>query len=103
MTASRDLAARVEALLDAEASMTPGPWRAGSFETFNIFVPCDDALAPELGRVLLRMNVHFPFVDDAAGIATLRNDAAPLVRDLLAALREAEAKIARLREKGGAP
>lgn len=52
----------------AEAA-TPGPWRAGAVDTWHVFAPSThaDAMGPE--RVLLRMNMHFPFVADAAHIA----------------------------------
>lgn len=55
------------------AKMTPGPYRQGAVEKYNVFCPCEDALAPELGRVLLAMNPHFPYVDDAAGLVAEHN------------------------------
>ena len=57
---------------------TPGPWRVGSVDKHQVFVPCADCLGPE--RVLLNMNYHFPYDDDARLIA-----AAP---EVLAALKQ---------------
>ncbi len=62
-----------EQLAEAEAidkARTPGLWRQGSVEKYNVFCDCDDpdVLAPALGRVLLRMNTYFPHERDAAAI-----------------------------------
>lgn len=50
---------------------TPGEWRQGAVEKYNVFCSADDpdVLAPGLGRVLLGMNTHFPYEADAAFIA----------------------------------
>lgn len=62
-------------------AMTPGPYRQGNFERFNVFVPFE-GMSTE--RVLLRMNQHFPCDSDAKAIAALANHA-----DVLVALVEA--------------
>jgi hypothetical protein len=68
---------KLEALARAA---TPGPWREGQVEVWNVFVPGHGSLGPE--RVLLRMNQHFEkFRDDATFIAAANPD---VVLDLLA-------------------
>ena len=52
----------------AEAA-TPGPWREGSVETYNVFVECRDPECLGTERVLLKMNTHFDHRTDAAFIA----------------------------------
>lgn len=61
--------------LELLAKATPAPWREGTVERFHVFAPNThpEAMGPE--RVLLRMNEHFPHVDDARLIAALRNAA----------------------------
>lgn len=48
---------------------TPGEWRHGEYERYNVFVnvPRGEWLGHE--RVLLRMNTHFEYIEDAAFIA----------------------------------
>lgn len=60
---------KLKALRAAAEKATPGWRRVGHVEDFHVFIECSDAWAPELGRVLLRMNTNFPYVDDAAYIA----------------------------------
>lgn len=93
----------LDAVERAERAMTPGEWRHGSVERHHIFCGEGDQslLCPEAGRVLLRMNEHFPHDRDAAGIVALRNAAPALiaeVRALRAAAEEREADMhARIR------
>lgn len=86
----------LDAVERAERAMTPGPWRHGSVERHHVFCSEGDRslLCPEAGRVLLRMNEHFPHDSDAAGIVALRN-AAPA---LIAEVRALRAKLAEVRE-----
>ena len=85
----------LDAVERAERAMTPGPWRHGSVERHHVFCSEGDRslLCPEAGRVLLRMNEHFPHDSDAAGIVALRN-AAPA---LIAEVRALRAEVERLR------
>lgn len=70
---------------------TPGPWRAGVVDTDRVFVPYAGALeGPNGERVILRMNAHFPFCEDAAFIAAARED----VPRLLSEVRRLRQKIA---------
>jgi hypothetical protein len=75
----------LRALCDAA---TPGPWRRGAVEHHHVFCPHPGALAPELGRVLLRMNEYFPHADDATFIAAA-STALPEALDEIERLREA--------------
>jgi hypothetical protein len=60
---------------------TPAPWRAGSRETWHVFGAIGDPslMAPVLGRVVCRINQHFPHEADAAFIAAARTDVPALV------------------------
>lgn len=76
----------------AEAA-TPGPWRAGSRETWLVFrdIGNPDHMAPALGRVVAHVNQHFPYAADANFIAAARTDVPALcdrVEALEAALRK---------------
>lgn len=71
------------------AAATPGPWRAGTVETWNVYAdPNGDVMAPGLGRVVAQMNRHYPHSNDAALIAAAVN----ALPELLDALEAAEAK-----------
>lgn len=61
------------------AEGTPGPWRAGTHETWHVFAPHNDGFGPE--RVLLRMNEHFPYTNDARLIVAAVN-ALPALLDV---------------------
>lgn len=74
------------------AKMTPGPYRQGAVEKYNVFCPCEDALAPQLGRVLFSMNPHFPYADDAAGLVAEHNAMPELLALAKAALELNSAK-----------
>ena len=74
----------VRAALDLAAKATPGEWWQGSIEHHHVFAERGNPslIAPEAGRVLLRMNEHFPaYAHDAAAIVALRN-AAPAIAAL---------------------
>ena len=81
------------AAAQAAAIETPGWWRRGAVETYHVFCQCDDGIAPQLGRVLLRMNVHFQNTATAEHIA--RNPPAVTlaliqrIEELESALRQA--------------
>lgn len=83
----------LDALAEAERAMTPGPWRHGSVERHHVFCGEGDRslLCPEAGRVLLRMNEHFPHGGDAAGIVALRNAATALIAEVRALRRHYDA------------
>ena len=74
----------LDAVERAERAMTPGPWRHGSVERHHVFCSEGDRslLCPEAGRVLLRMNEHFPHDSNAAGIVALRNAAPALIAEV---------------------
>lgn len=76
--------------LEDDKRATPGPWRQGNVETYHVFCPYADALAPELGRVLLRMNTHFEHEADTAFIAAARTREPLLAKALLAERKEME-------------
>lgn len=88
----------LDAVERAERAMTAGPWRHGSVERHHVFCSEGDRslLCPEAGRVLLRMNEHFPHDSDAAGIVALRN-AAPA---LIAEVRALRAEVVRITAAG---
>jgi len=48
---------------------TPGPWRNGSVEKYNVFVECRDPESLGMERVLFKMNTHFSYEADATFIA----------------------------------
>lgn len=90
MTTTDDIIARALAVLDAAEKMTPGPWKSRG-------VMIDPAIACIPHRpsmyTLGRTDESTPADDaradaDAAGIATLRNDAPAVIRDLLARLAD---------------
>ena len=86
-------AARAEQLArelrEDDERMTRGPWRRGDVERQHVFGdPYGNYMAYGLGRVILRMNEHFPHEDDAAGIARLRNNAGGAAAQLDAAAEE---------------
>lgn len=90
----------LDAVEAAERAMTPGEWRHGSVERHHVFCSEGDRslLCPEAGRVLLRMNEHFPHDSDAAGIVALRNAAPALIAEVRALRAEvAAAKWPKLR------
>lgn len=60
MTITEEQLDELERKAAAAGSETPGWWRPGAVEKYHVFAQCDDGIAPPLGRVLLRMNVHFP-------------------------------------------
>lgn len=70
---------------------TPGWWRRGGIETYHVFCQHDDGLAPEAGRVLLKMNTHFPNAITAEHIAAA---SPPVVLALIARIRELESESA---------
>lgn len=98
-----DHLATVRAALDLAGKATPGPWWQGSVERHHVFAERGNPslIAPEAGRVLLRMNEHFPaYVHDATAIVALRN-AAPAIADLcreVEALRTAMRTISGIRD-----
>lgn len=60
---------------------TPGPWRQGSVETYNVFAPSRPD-SEQLGHewVVLRMNTHFPsYIADAAFVAAARQAVPALI------------------------
>lgn len=61
---------------------TPGPWRVGYVEKWHVYCPHPNGIAPELGRVLFRVNEHFPYIPDVEFVANARQD----ISDLLAAV-----------------
>lgn len=77
---------------------TPGPWRVGSEEQWHVFGdPDGDHIMGRgygIGRVLLGMNIHFPYDADAAFIAAARSDVPALVAALREAWRERDAAFA---------
>jgi len=80
--------------LEAKArAATPGWRRQGTVEKHHVFIQHDHGIAPELGRVLLRMNEHFPYEADAAFVAACSPD---VVLALVERVRRAEARIAEL-------
>lgn len=102
----------VRAALDLAGKATPGEWWQGAVERHHVFAERGNPslIAPEAGRVLLRMSEHFPaYAHDAAAIVALRN-AAPAIaaladecaaaRDRIATL-EAELAQARAHRCGG--
>lgn len=60
--------AALSQLAAAARRETPGWWRGGARERDRVFCQHDDGIAPPLGRVLLRMNTHFPHEATAAYI-----------------------------------
>lgn len=79
----------------AAAEETPGPWRRGAVEWHQVFAQYDNALAPQLGRVLLRMNTHFPNAITAEHIAACDPGT---VGGLIDRIRELEAALSESRE-----
>lgn len=77
-----DRLSQIEARLNAA---TPYEWKQGDFETYHVYVKTPDAFSPELGRVLLRMNTHFAYENDARFIAAAPEDIAFLLRRLRSA------------------
>src|SRR5690606_5034285 len=76
--------------LEAKArAATPGWRRQGAAEKHHVFIQHDHGIAPELGRVLLRMNEHFPYEADAAFVAACSPD---VVRALVERGRSAAAR-----------
>ena len=74
----------VRAALDLAGKATPGEWWQGAVERHHVFAERGNPslIAPEAGRVLLRMSEHFPaYAHDAAAIVALRN-AAPAIAAL---------------------
>lgn len=104
-----DDAARLAAeLREDDAMATSAPWRRGDFEHHHVF--CDvgnpELMAPMLGRVLLRMNQHYPYAEDAAAIARLRNNARAAAEQLEAArvrIDELLALVARISQETPLP
>lgn len=80
----------VEGLRARHAAATPGPWKAGNVDACDrdaIFGdPNGAVMCPGLGRVLLRANPHFPYVDDLAAIAETHN-ALPALLDIAEAVK----------------
>ena len=79
-----DHLATVRAALDLAGKATPGEWWQGAVERHHVFAERGNPslIAPEAGRVLLRMSEHFPaYAHDAAAIVALRN-AAPAIAAL---------------------
>ena len=112
MSDPTDRLATVRAALDLAGKATPGEWWQGAVERHHVFAERGNPslIAPEAGRVLLRMSEHFPaYAHDAAAIVALRN-AAPAIaaladecaaaRDRIATL-EAELVQARAHRCGG--
>ena len=80
--------------LEAKArAATPGWRRQGTAEKHHVFIQHDHGIAPELGRVLLRMNEHFPYEADAAFVAACSPD---VVLALVGRVRELESRLAAL-------
>lgn len=71
----------------ATLAATAGEWRQGNVEKYHVFcdAPDRDLLAPELGRVLLKMNTYFPYESDAHFIAIARTAMPRLIRSHAAA------------------
>jgi hypothetical protein len=65
---------------------TPGPWRQGNVERYNVFTECRDAECLGTERVLLKMNTWFEHEHDAAFIAISRT-ALPALIDEVSRLR----------------
>ena len=86
-------AARAEQLArelrEDDERMTHGPWKRGDVKRYHVFGdPYGNHMAYGLGRVIMRMNERFPYEDDAAGIARLRNNAGEAGAQLAAAAEE---------------
>jgi len=75
----------------AAATEAPGWWRPGAVEKYNVFCQHDDGIAPPLGRVLLRMNIHFPHEQVMEHIAA---NNPPVTLALIARIRELEMALA---------
>jgi hypothetical protein len=72
----------------AEAA-TPGPWREGTVEKWNVF--CEQGADLSHERVLLRMNSHFKgYAADAAFIAAANPTAVLALLDRIAAFEKLE-------------
>jgi hypothetical protein len=72
----KELEQRIREIRERTAKASPGPWRRGSVALYHVFCHYPEGLAgPVLGeRVILRMNEHSPYVDDASFIANARQD-----------------------------
>jgi hypothetical protein len=86
---------RIREIRERVANASPGPWRRGHVELYHVFCKHPEGLAgPVLGeRVILRMNEHFPYLDDVSFIANARQDLPDLcnaVEALLARVEELE-------------
>lgn len=97
--------APLRAALDMDARATPGEWWQGTHEKHHVFGDRGnpDLFSPVAGRVITRMNHHYPsFAADAAAIAALHN-AAPGLRAALDELAVLRAGVAGLRAAVAAP
>jgi hypothetical protein len=62
------------------AAASPGPWRPGACQKYNVFIPYADALeGPHGERVVLRMNEHFPYEADASFVGHAWEDMGRLI------------------------
>ncbi len=96
-----DIIARAQAVLDAADKMTPGPWLTGD----HVDEPRAIVAAENPNLSLLGLDVDGMAIvsskRDAAGIIALRNDAPPILRELLDRLCAAESENARMQAVHG--